>query len=348
MIPFLLIAAGGYLVGQSYRNQNYERGGRVLLAPNGKPSNLNPGQYKLVRTPEFKAWFGDWENEPKKASKVVDENGEPLVVYHGSDNVFNVFKSDKQIYFATNKEYSILLTDSLKESNTRAFFLNIRNLLDATKFDLNDYSHKEYKTFLANNGVDVRINKTDDKSITKFWYLIATTNVSDAIKEKYDGFSMYENMYAFQGKLDEEEGDDPSTKVYVCFKPNQIKLADGTNTTFDDSNPDIRFDKGGNVDYTLDAICEIRTDFPEADFWLQRKGSEKTIGKPKKGYYAEDIGIKIRPEYQGHISPEYIYYSLEYLHRKGVFENMAVGSLALKNLRVSDVKALPIAFGIRK
>ena len=33
--------------------------GVKLLAPNGKVSNLNEEQYKLVRTPEFKAWFGD-------------------------------------------------------------------------------------------------------------------------------------------------------------------------------------------------------------------------------------------------------------------------------------------------
>ena len=32
-----------------------------LLAPNGKPSNLAPEQYRQVRTPEFKKWFGDWE-----------------------------------------------------------------------------------------------------------------------------------------------------------------------------------------------------------------------------------------------------------------------------------------------
>lgn len=32
-----------------------------LLAPNGKPSNLTPEQYRQVRTPEFKKWFGDWE-----------------------------------------------------------------------------------------------------------------------------------------------------------------------------------------------------------------------------------------------------------------------------------------------
>jgi len=60
----------------------YDKGG--LIAPNGKKSNLTPEQYKLVRTPEFKKWFGDWENDPKNASQVVDENGEPLVVYHGT------------------------------------------------------------------------------------------------------------------------------------------------------------------------------------------------------------------------------------------------------------------------
>ena len=75
----------------------FESGGSVLLAPNGKPSNLTPEQWHLVRTPEFKAWFGDWEalenakirdrgmdeitlNQlAKNVSKVVDENGEPLV-----------------------------------------------------------------------------------------------------------------------------------------------------------------------------------------------------------------------------------------------------------------------------
>lgn len=79
-------------------NNVFEQGGETkLLAPNGKPSNLTPDQYKLVRTPEFKQWFGDWENNIENSSKVVDENGEPLVVYHGSksEQEFNVFDSNK-------------------------------------------------------------------------------------------------------------------------------------------------------------------------------------------------------------------------------------------------------------
>lgn len=42
----------------------------------GEKSNLNAFQRKQVASPEFKAWFKD--------SKVVDENGDPLVVYHGT------------------------------------------------------------------------------------------------------------------------------------------------------------------------------------------------------------------------------------------------------------------------
>jgi uncharacterized protein YidB (DUF937 family) len=40
------------------------------------PSNLTSEQQDLVNTPAFKKWFGD--------SKVVDENGEPMVMYHGT------------------------------------------------------------------------------------------------------------------------------------------------------------------------------------------------------------------------------------------------------------------------
>lgn len=94
-----------------------------LLAPNGKPSNLTPAQHALVRTPEFKAWFGDWEafagveggvwsDTTNSVSKAVDENGEPLVVYHGTDKGgFTEFnkpggnrRGDLGIFLSSNRE----------------------------------------------------------------------------------------------------------------------------------------------------------------------------------------------------------------------------------------------------
>jgi len=38
----------------------------VRRVPNGNPSNLNEHQWQQVRTPEFKAWFGDWESVAKR------------------------------------------------------------------------------------------------------------------------------------------------------------------------------------------------------------------------------------------------------------------------------------------
>ena len=57
--------------------------GNFMKAPNGQPTNLTEEQWLMVRTKSFKEWFGDWENDPENASKVVDENGEPKVVFHG-------------------------------------------------------------------------------------------------------------------------------------------------------------------------------------------------------------------------------------------------------------------------
>lgn len=81
-----------------------------LLAPNGKPSNLPERLYAQVRTKEFKDWFGDWQNDPENASKVVDENGEPRIVYHGSNQYgFDIFdpnhSDDKISLFASSSKY---------------------------------------------------------------------------------------------------------------------------------------------------------------------------------------------------------------------------------------------------
>ena len=57
--------------------------GIYMKAPNGSPTSLNERQWVQVRTKAFKNWFGDWENAPETASRIVDDNGEPLVVHHG-------------------------------------------------------------------------------------------------------------------------------------------------------------------------------------------------------------------------------------------------------------------------
>lgn len=55
---------------------------------------------KQTNSPEFKKWFGD--------SKVVDENGQPLVVYHGTDaqEDFSVFDTNKKSLKGTGSFFS--------------------------------------------------------------------------------------------------------------------------------------------------------------------------------------------------------------------------------------------------
>lgn len=162
----------------------------VLLAPNKKPSNLTPEQYKLVRTPAFKEWFGDWENSLENASKVVDENGEPLVVYHGSNVDFNIFEKSKTNPYAEKQGYFFAFDKKYAES----------------------YNSKYVKPFFIN----IRIKGTFDDD---------------------------DNLVPFNADGNIVQG----LQVEVYDKKN-IKLADGTNTTFDGSNPDIRFDEGGELE----------------------------------------------------------------------------------------------------
>jgi len=289
--------------------------GSELLAPNGKPSNLTPEQHKLVRTPAFKKWFGDWENDPKNASKVVDENGEPLVVYHGTTqsekipqkeriklaaelydkaskhlgrkvqfvpeqvsygdgeivsdfhikelfnfsrqypdviskeevnalsqetrpfDIFNVEKKksstgafDAQLgfFFTPNKEFANRFTYTVesnvfmgrrlgpdkytypKGANVRPFFLNLRTPIDLTSRKIPMVESKLKQQELAIKG---------------------------AKKIKQDGNDGVINKLKYQGKKELE---------YIAFEPNQIKLADGSNKTFDAAQESIRFQEGGD------------------------------------------------------------------------------------------------------
>lgn len=95
---------------------------------------------------------------------------------------------------------------------------------------------------------------------------------------------------------------------------------------------------------TIGDVCSFKTDFENADFWLQRKGSEKTVGAPLKEYSKENIGVRVMDEYRDKIDPNYLYYYFMMLHQKGVFSPISHGTLSLKNVRISDIKTIPISF----
>jgi hypothetical protein len=178
-----------------------------MKAPNGKPSNLTPEQWKLVRTPQFKAWFGDWENEPENSSKVIDENGEPLVMFSGSPYKFNEFKS-----------FEVEVDRDDREFKPRFWFTKDREL--AERYSKKGFGDKVIYTCFLN----VRKSKGD--------------------------FNLYADEN-FDGSIEKVA---QKINVVIATNSNQIKLADGTNTTFDGSNPDIRFAEGGKTKRTMKRI----------------------------------------------------------------------------------------------
>lgn len=124
-----------------------------LLAPNGKQSLLTKAQYKTVRTPEFKAWFGDWENDPKNASQIVDKNGDPLVMYHGGGfNGKGEFKGWG--WFTSSKYDANHYSKTSGGGNLTAAFLNVRKPF---------YSGRQGNEFYETNAaVQIAIKKGND------------------------------------------------------------------------------------------------------------------------------------------------------------------------------------------
>lgn len=202
-------------------NTKFRTGGIALLAPNGKPSNLSPKLYEIVRTPEFKAWFGDWENDPENASKVVDENGEPLIMYHGSLFEFNVFDKEYWGYNTFSDIKGFFFTNGKEEAQ----------------------AYMEENVIFGGTG-----NK---KGFLKECFLNLKDPIIETIWDE-DEPSLYIDNQIHLVKYNKGNGlivknQDKNWITAVVFEPNQIKLADGTNTTFDPNNDDIRFDKGGQV-----------------------------------------------------------------------------------------------------
>jgi hypothetical protein len=212
-------------------NTKYGQGG--LIAPNGKKSNLTAEQYKLVRTPEFKAWFGDWENSPETSSKVVDKNGEPLVVYHGTDSKFNFFDKNKLRNRTINSLAGFHFSD------------NYNTALSYTADD-DEELNKEYTIEVFLRFINPYFH--DVKGV--LWADLDYENNTDVIAKRVyesknnDGviFTNTLDAYIFQLKEEDYKGNS-----FVAFEPEQIKLADGTNTTFDGDNPDMRFKEGGKT-----------------------------------------------------------------------------------------------------
>lgn len=197
-----------------------------LLAPNGRPTNLTERQYAQVRTKAFKDWFGDWENDPENASKVVDENGEPLVVYHNTPFEFNgIFDMDhkSRIMPWTSEPFGHVGTQETANTikgTQFALFLNVKNPLETP-----DFVHETVSSMLS------ELYKQGIISREKYSSLRGISNSelrNLMLSLGYDG-TKYENKAEKGGTS------------YSFITPNQIKSATDNVGTFSRTDDDIRY-----------------------------------------------------------------------------------------------------------
>lgn len=88
----------------------------------------------------------------------------------------------------------------------------------------------------------------------------------------------------------------------------------------------------------LDDVAIVSTNLISADFWLIRKGSIKQVGKPVREFKSSHIGITVVETEI--LLPNYLFYTFMALHMKGEFQKIAEGTLALKHIRVGDIKKI--------
>lgn len=235
--------------------------GTYMTAPNGEKTKLDAEQWATVRTANFKNWFGDWENDPEDASKVVDENGEPMVVWHGRSAEFNTFEKKEGVRFIMGLEDKVKaegfffspdkgLAEEFASNSSRhrggkanvvPCFLNIRKPMDLTGEDY-DRIYEDVTGWEYMVGMDTQDN---------LWGIMDEEGMADKIKKKgYDGAIFVEEV---------DDSYEPTKISYCALDANQIKSAENNNGDFSADNNDIRFSLAGERGAAAADKAEERT-----------------------------------------------------------------------------------------
>lgn len=199
----------------------------------------------ITQTEAFKQWFGD--------SKVVDEDGKPLVVYHGTGEDFDTFDPDragsnidsgwlgKGIYASDNQEtgssYASLGLNLIKSPQVMPLYFSIKRpfywgtktrgirdlVLQGKSLPTEIHDAVIQRTgFEVNPDGESHINAADEKMLAEA--------ITAELKERgYDGII----------------AETTTGKEIVAFNPSQIKSATGNRGTFDPNDPNILMARSG-------------------------------------------------------------------------------------------------------
>ena len=218
-----------------------------------------------IYTSEFKAWFGDWEDDAENASKVVDDDGYPLVVYHWTPKAgFEAFDRERlgksswhstaQLgFFFSSERVANGFTgldrfyDPPEAAGIYPVYLNMRNPYEISAEDFHD-------TYLMPEGVEDWRNG-DDPVIQKNVALL----VEEMEKDGHDGII----IRAAEDPEISDTWEELASPNFIVFSPEQIKSVFNRGT-WDGNDSRILFQTAHHGSPYEDANSVIARISPEA------------------------------------------------------------------------------------
>ena len=215
----------GEVLGETQRQDGEGEGQGRTGAGEGNRGNLSAeegSKFSLKDSENFKKWFGD--------SKVVDKNGDPLVVYHATDSEFNAFDRSKLGDFTSGN------TDWRPA---------VRSAQIGFWFSDHDLAATVFTDPEKTKAVYLSIQKPYRTKLESLWNALEHTRPETYVKRLqergYDGLRVQDSEFGGVS--------------YVAFEPTQIKSATNNSGAFDPANPDIRFSLKYPVEETKDLIA---------------------------------------------------------------------------------------------
>lgn len=199
----------------------------------------------------FDSWFSD--------SKVVDANGKPLMVYHGTGASFGKFEASRGNghYFTDDKDAASAFAENA----------------DGDEYAEDEAGSNVVPVYLSINNPLILDSKWQAESMTdedgEWDWGILDNALYDAEVEGHDG-AILRGFMDFAGLVDGKRTERQYDQ-YIAFRPEQIKSAIGNNGGFDPTNPDIRFSTAPQK--------------PDLDSWFADSQVVGDDGKPRVVYH---------------------------------------------------------------
>ena len=204
---------------------------------------------ETVQSQQFKRWFGDWQNDPAHASKVVNADGTPLVMYHGTR--------------AENGDFTVFdYSKAVKKGGIGLKALGKGNYFTSTPLNGSErYGSRVISVCLdIKNPFDYDASSGGGVSLAE---QVANKTGIDTSGMNHDTLQNKMRELGYDGVIEYKR--DGSIGIAVTFDSNQIKSATDNIGTFDKNNPDIRYSR------ELETIEELKQQNEllkkQVDYW---------------------------------------------------------------------------------